>query len=234
MRTSSPIVLVFDLDGTLIDSAPDIHAAVNLTLSRRDIEPLSLKQVTSFVGNGLPKLVERVMHATGMDLANFKSVTSEVLADYDWVNGRMTCLYPGVKEVIASLAELGHPMSICTNKPTDPALSILKKLDLAEHFHLLVGGDSLEVTKPRPEPLLSAIEGMGATPKQALYIGDSEVDAETAEAAGVRFALYTMGYRKTPVDEIPHQISFDDFEDLLEIVEAETQNAASAATDSTA
>ncbi len=231
MSTHLPIALVFDLDGTLIDSAPDIHAAVNMMLSRRDIEPLSLAQVTSFVGNGLPKLVERVMNATEMDLTEFKSVTSEVLDDYDWVNGRMTCTYPGVKEVVSTLAELGHPMSVCTNKPTDPALHILEKLDLARHFKLLVGGDSLEVTKPHPQPLLMAVEGMNSTPERTLYIGDSEIDAETAAAAGIRFAIYTMGYRKSPIEEIPHQIWFDDFEDLIEIVEAENQDAAAIASD---
>ncbi|MEO1491154.1 MAG: phosphoglycolate phosphatase [Pseudomonadota bacterium] len=228
MTADDPIALIFDLDGTLIDSAPDIHAAVNLMLSRRDIPPLTLPTVTSFVGNGLPKLVERVMHATEMDPAEFKSVTSEVLADYDWVNGRMTRPYPGVVEALGTLRDMGHPMSICTNKPTDPALHILKKLDLAEFFHLLVGGDSLEVTKPRPEPLLAAIEGMDSTPDRALYIGDSEVDAETASAAGVRFALFTMGYRKSPIEEMPHDARFDDFSELVGIVGSDHQDTRTA------
>jgi len=209
--------LIFDLDGTLIDSAPDIHAAVNLMLKRKAQSPLSLAEVTSFVGNGLPKLVERVMRASGMDLSDHDEVTDEVLADYDSVNGQLTRPYPGVSEALAAFDAAGCPMAICTNKPESPARHILGKLGLLDFFPVVIGGDSLSVRKPDPRPLFAAIDVLGGQRGNALYVGDSEVDAETAVAADIPFALFTRGYRKTPAEEIPHLYRFDEFSDFHSI-----------------
>lgn len=210
--------IVFDLDGTLIDSAPDIHAAVSLTLARNGHKELSLAEVTSFVGNGLPKLVERVMVRVGIDLDGHDAMTAEVLADYDSVNGKLTRVYPGVCAALEAFEQHGHAMAICTNKPEAPARAILKALDLDRAFRVVIGGDSLPVRKPDPEPLLATIARVDGSPETAVYVGDSEVDAETAQRAGVTFALYSGGYRKTPVSQIPHDFCFETFDELISYI----------------
>ncbi|WP_319825464.1 phosphoglycolate phosphatase [Thalassovita sp.] len=209
-------IVVFDLDGTLIDSAPDIRAAANRMLAEQGIDPLDLPTMTSFIGNGLPKLVERVIDRVGLDRARHGELTAITLTHYNAATTDLTRPYPGVVAALGALQAMGCQLALCTNKPEAPARAILRDLGLAGFFNGVVGGDTLTVKKPNPEPLRHLIP----TGRAALYVGDSEVDAETAARAGVRFALFSGGYRKSPVDSIPHQDRFDDFTDLPGIVAA--------------
>lgn len=211
-------IVVFDLDGTLIDSAPDIRAAANRMLAEQGIAPLDLPTIVSFIGNGLPKLVERVMTRTGLDMARHEELTAVTLAHYNAAATDLTRPYPGVVDALETLQAAGHVMALCTNKPEAPARLILRNLRLERYFNGVVGGDTLDVKKPDPAPLLHIIRRLGDGP--AIYVGDSEVDAETAQRAGVRFALFSQGYRKTPVEAIPHDDLFDDFTALPGIVRA--------------
>lgn len=211
-------IVVFDLDGTLIDSAPDIRAAANRMLAEQGIAPLDLPTIVSFIGNGLPKLVERVMARTGLDMARHEELTAVTLAHYNAAATDLTRPYPGVVDALEVLQAAGHVLALCTNKPEAPARLILRNLRLERYFNGVVGGDTLDVKKPDPAPLLHIIRRLGDGP--AIYVGDSEVDAETAQRAGVRFALFSQGYRKTPVEAIPHDDLFDDFTALPGIVRA--------------
>lgn len=211
-------IVVFDLDGTLIDSAPDIRAAANRMLAEQGIAPLDLPTIISFIGNGLPKLVERVMMCTGLDMARHAELTAVTLAHYNAAATDLTRPYPGVVEALEALQAAGHVLALCTNKPEEPARLILRDLRLERYFNGVVGGDTLTVKKPDPAPLLHIIRHLGGGP--AIYVGDSEVDAETAVRAGVRFALFSGGYRKTPVSAIPHDDLFDDFAVLPGLVDA--------------
>lgn len=206
------MILIFDLDGTLIDSVPDIAAAVNRMLADEGIAPLDLPKVTSFVGNGLPKLVERVMAARGLDPARHRDLTAKTLTYYQDQPSAQTRLYPGVVEALSALETAGHRLAICTNKPEAPARMILDQLDLARFFPVVIGGDSLPVNKPDPAPALECLRLLGGG--SAAFIGDSEVDAETAKAAGLPFYLFTEGYRKSPVEAVPHLAAFSDFATL--------------------
>ncbi|MDO8885074.1 MAG: phosphoglycolate phosphatase [Pseudotabrizicola sp.] len=208
--------LVFDLDGTLVDSAPDIHAAVARMLAEEGQAALDLATVTSFVGNGLPKLVERVIAHVGMDMAQHPRLTKATLDHYNAASSDLTRPYPGVVAVLSELQAAGHVMAICTNKPVAPARAILRDLGLQGFFSVVIGGDSLPVTKPDPAPLHACIAALGGGP--VIYIGDSEVDAATAAAAGVPFALFTEGYRKTPVADLPHDVAFSDFHALSAVL----------------
>ena len=200
--------VIFDLDGTLVDSAVDIQAAVNGMLAGEGEPPMDRAQVVSFVGNGLPRLVERVMQARGMDLARHLVLTKAVLAQY--TDGpKLTCCYPGVVEALADLQAAGHVLGICTNKPERAANVVLEDLGLAGFFGSVVGGDRLLVNKPDPAPLDLCLQELGGG--DAVFVGDSEVDAETALAAGIPFLLYTEGYRRGPVDSLPHRAAFADF-----------------------
>lgn len=206
--------VVFDLDGTLIDSAPDMHAAVARMLSDNGLPILDLATVTSFVGNGLPTLVERVMAASSMNLKDHPEITKQVLRNYDEENGKLTTLYPGVLDCLTALHQSGVAMGICTNKPEAPAHVVLEHFDLAQFFPVVIGGDTLPVRKPDAGPLLATFDHLAASADQRIYVGDSEVDAATARAAGVPFALYEFGYRKTAVSDLPHTLCFRDYVDL--------------------
>lgn len=204
--------VIFDLDGTLIDSAPDILVAVNLALSDRNVEPIDLETLTSFIGNGLPHLVLLTMEHVGLPLSEHAEMSAKTLRYYNSASANLTEFYDGVPELLEYLDVSGVTMGICTNKPYEPTMDILQKFHIAKYFDIVIGGDSLPQRKPDPTPLQKAIDTLGA--KKVLYVGDSEVDAETALRARVPFALFTRGYRTTPVDDLPHVIAFDDFSKL--------------------
>lgn len=203
--------IVFDLDGTLIDSAPDIRAAVNLMLVEEGLAPLSLPEVIGFIGNGLPHLVSLAMAARGIDPARHAELSARVARHYDVVNGQETVLYPGVAVVLAALVAAGHSLALCTNKPEAPARDCLAQMGIAKVFDQVIGGDSLARRKPDPAPLLACAPD--------LYVGDSEVDAETALRAEIRFLLFTEGYRKAPLADLPHAAHFADFTALPTLIE---------------
>lgn len=209
-------VLIFDLDGTLIDSAPDIHAAANAVLAEAGLAPLPFETVRGFIGRGVPHLVACLLDASGRDPAGpqHPDMVRAFNARYeDAVT--LTRLFPGVRETLGLLAR-DHRLAICTNKPIAPTRAVLRHFGLDPLFDPVIGGDSLPQRKPAPEPLLLAQAGAGGGP--VLFIGDSEVDAETAARAGLPFALFTEGYRKTPVSALPHQASFSQFATLPGIV----------------
>lgn len=208
--------LVFDLDGTLIDSAGEIHAAVVRMLEEEGAPLLDYATVVSFVGNGLPHLVARVIEATGLDIARHEALTARVLWHYNDIGGAMTAPYPGVMDALTKLRARGHRLGICTNKPEAPANHIVGLL-LPGLFDVVIGGDSLSARKPDPEPLSATAKTLGDGP--IIFVGDSEVDAETAERADIPFLLFERGYRKSPVEAIRHSRSFDAFAQLPAIVE---------------
>lgn len=209
--------IVFDLDGTLVDSAPDIAAAVNAMLADEGYEPLSLATVTSFVGNGLPQLVKLVIRHVGLDMARHAELSAATLAHYNRASTALTVLYPGILDALEHFQACGIKMGLCTNKPEDPARHVLDAFDLTRFFDVVIGGDSLPQRKPDPAPLRATFEALGGS--HQIYVGDSEVDAETAHRAGVSFLLFTQGYRKTPVAELPHHATFDDSAGLITAVD---------------
>jgi phosphoglycolate phosphatase len=165
--------------------------------------------VRGFIGNGVPVLVSRLLSHIGLadagdlhrDLVtNFVKIYEEA---YD-----LTQLYPGVSTAVATLAQADFPMAICTNKPIGPTRAALAHFGLARYFPVVVGGDSLPQRKPDPAPLRAAIAGLGGS--ATLFIGDSEVDSETARAAQVPFALFTGGYRKAAAETLGAKLIFDD------------------------
>lgn len=208
---SQPAALVFDLDGTLVHSLPDIHKAVGQLLIENDRPELDMATVQSFVGNGVPALVKLVAWANelGDSDAVLQRLTARMLEIYGAASADLTRPYAGVVEALTSFQSMGHPMAVCTNKPEGPARHILDKLDLAKFFGVVVGGDTLAQRKPDPTPLIHSFEALGTS--TGWFVGDSEVDAGTARAANIPFALFTEGYRKSPVSEIVHTFQFSDF-----------------------
>ncbi|MDT1063365.1 phosphoglycolate phosphatase [Paracoccus sp. CPCC 101403] len=216
----APCPVVFDLDGTLIDSAPDIHAAVNAVLRAQHTAPLTLDQVRSFIGGGVDLLWRRVIAATDLPVEAHRDLVASFMVRYHEATA-LTRLYPNVAESLGVLADRGYPLGLCTNKPTGPTMAILDHFGLTRLFGAIVCGDSLPQKKPDPAPLWAAFRGLGASPDRprGVYVGDSEFDAECAANAGVPFLLFTLGYRKSGIEDMQHTGRFDDFAQLPLLVE---------------
>ena len=202
--------IVFDLDGTLIDSAPDIRGIANAVLKDAGKTPISLEETRSFIGEGIGIFVAKMRSARGIPDSEQVRILNQVVALYDDAV-TLTVPYPGVIDALKTLSQT-HRLGICTNKLHRPTLSVLKHLGLDRHFSSVWGGDNPLGRKPEPAALLAAFEELGNGP--CIYVGDSEVDAETAQRASVPFLLFTQGYRKRPIDQIPHNHSFGNFHEL--------------------
>lgn len=209
--------IVFDLDGTLIDSVPDIHGIACAVLDQEGCERITLEQTRDFVGNGAGVFVAKMRAVRGISDSEQDRLYADFVARYeDAVD--LTVPYPGVLAALDELRRQEHKLGICTNKPIIPCRSVLSHLQMDHFFDTMWGGDSLPVRKPDPAPLHAAFEALGDDGPQ-LYVGDSDVDAETGQRAGVPFLLFTLGYRKSPVEELPHAVAFDDFDELPRLVQ---------------
>ena len=182
--------LIFDLDGTLIDSGVDLALSVNATLKEYGRSPLPHDQIFSYVGQGAPRLIEQALGPGSTrdecerGLAFFLSYYREHMLDN-------TVTYPGVREGLAALE--GMPMAVLTNKPVRFSRGILEGLGLASYFRYIYGGNSFETKKPDPAGMGVLLRDFGASPKQAMLVGDSEVDVQTARNAGTWCCCVTYG-----------------------------------------
>lgn len=208
--------IIFDLDGTLIDSVPDLQAAVNRMLAKEGMAPMDRAEVQGFVGNGAPVLVKRVMKARALDLTRHAELTEQLIADYTDRSAELTQVYPNVRATLSTLRGMGHPLGICTNKPGAATASVLAELKLDAYFNCVIAGDTLPVKKPHPAPLHAARDALAAT--RCLYVGDSEVDAQCAAAADICFAFFSEGYLRVPRDQIAFTAEFSDFAQLPGLV----------------
>jgi phosphoglycolate phosphatase len=186
--------LIFDLDGTLVDSAPDLATALNGLLAELGKPALAETTVRSMVGDGAGVLVQRGLAASGLADADQPAALKRFLALYRDCLIDRTRAYPEVEVVLERLQGEGHKLGICTNKPYDPTQRILKALKLDRFFGSVIGGDSLPKRKPDPEPLLAAIEELGGTASTAVMIGDSANDVLCARAAAVTAILIPSDY----------------------------------------
>ncbi|SDZ16908.1 phosphoglycolate phosphatase [Jannaschia faecimaris] len=192
--------VVFDLDGTLIDSAPGLRLAACAMLAEQNLPQPDLPTVIGFIGNGVPKLVERSLLWAGVAPAAHPDAVARFMEHYDRYAMTGTTAYPGAKDGLRALAARGLKLGLCTNKPVAPTRAILRAMSLGP-FDAVLGGDSLPVRKPDPAPLLRVIADLGATPDQAIYVGDSVTDWKTAQAARVAYVHVKGGYQLTPIDD---------------------------------
>jgi phosphoglycolate phosphatase len=206
--------IAFDLDGTLVDSIDHIHHAVSAGLSEMALPPLTRDETQGFVGRGLPVLLQRALDHLGQSQDLHADLSDRTMRHYVDTPSDPASVYPGAVAALTALQSVGYHLTLCTNKPLAATRTTLRDVGLERFFNTVIAGDSLPTRKPEPEMLLAAL---GDAPR-ALYVGDSEVDAETASRAGIRFLLFTEGYRKAPVDALQHTATFSDFAVLPDLV----------------
>jgi phosphoglycolate phosphatase len=217
------MLIVFDLDGTLIDSQRDIADSVNALLEEYGKSPLSLDTVAAMVGDGASVLVRRVCAAVGIAP---RDALPRFLAHYDQRLTVHTRPYDGIPEALAALRSRGHVLAVLTNKPQRATTTILERLGLAAAFIEAVGGDTPVGRKPDPAGLLQIVAAAGAAIESTVLVGDSPVDLETARRAGIRVCLarYGFGFRFGADAFRGDELFVDDPRQLLTVLDAAPQS----------
>ena len=203
--------LIFDLDGTLIDSQRDLIRSVNAMLVEMGREPLHEDTISGYIGHGAPQLVGQAL-GNGATEAERERALRFFLAHYEEHKLDSTCAYPGVAEALEQLAAL--PMAILTNKPVRVSKRILEGLGLAKYFRAVYGGNSFETKKPDPLGAQTILRELGAAPAGAILIGDSEVDVQTARNAGTFAAAVNYGFGTHDRAAHPADVYLDRLTDL--------------------
>lgn len=184
--------LVFDLDGTLVDSVPDLAASLNRVMVERGLGVFSAAEVTAMVGDGARVLVRRALKARG--LGEDEAVLAAFLDDYGANAAVATCPYPDVPETLQALRAAGWRLAVCTNKPIAPARDLLAALGMAELFAAVGGGDSYPIRKPDPGHLLATLAEAGGDPARAVMVGDHHNDVAAAMGAAIPAIFALWGY----------------------------------------
>ena len=210
--------IIFDLDGTLIDSAPDLHLHARAMMRAEGLPEPTLAEVRSYIGKGVPAFISQILAATGIEESPERA--ARMTAGFHTAYAgeiRLTTLYRQVEETLRQLHADGFKLGLCTNKPELPTYKVLDHFNLRPLFSGFSFGDGPYPAKPDPAPVRHVIDALAA--RHFVYVGDSETDAATAKNAGLPMALFTEGYRKTPVEELYHDARFDHFDQLRGIIE---------------
>ena len=215
-------LLIFDLDGTLINSIPDLTAAINKTLSHFNLNSFTIEEVTPFIGNGAKMLVKRAFETSSNHTIEVKAL-EEALDYFKNVYQENVCehtfLYPGVKETLQELKNRGYTLAICTNKPYRFVEPILEKLEIKAFFALWLGEESLAEKKPNPMPLLHLARELKASPEECLMIGDSKNDIVAAKNASMDSIGLSYGYNYNEnIKDYNPELVLDNFKHLLKIL----------------
>jgi len=197
VKKFSPKLIMIDVDGTLVDSVPDLAYCVDETMKAIGKKPWGEAQVRHWVGNGVPKLVERSL--TGElegtpDQAEYDQAYPIFLELYSRNTSVRSCLYDGVKEGLDYMKAQGYTLGCVTNKAEQFTLPILKDLGIFDYFGIVVSGDTLSKKKPDPLPLLHSAEFFGIDPQHSLMLGDSVSDVKASRAAGFEIICMSYGY----------------------------------------
>ncbi len=208
---------LFDLDGTLIDSLPDIAATANRTLAAFGLPPLEAEVVRGFVGFGVRHLVEGCFAGRTSDLDRAERTFRSFYIEQPCVH---TKVYPGVHETLKGLGV--SSLAVVTNKPQKVAEAVLVALDLARYFFVVLGGDALDARKPDPGPVLEVLRRVAASPDRSILVGDGEADLTAGRAAGVSVCLARYGYlTAAQLAELQPDFFIDRFEELVSIARGE-------------
>ena len=217
--------VVFDLDGTLVDTAPDLMAATNHVLSMLRRRPITMPEVRAFVGRGARKLIERGVAATGdaIDEASLTYYHAEFLRHYEGHTADRSEIFPGVVALLKRLADSGIKAGVCTNKPEGLSRLLLDTLDLSRFLVTIVGPDTIGIAKPDAAPYLETVKRLGVAPPDSIMVGDSEIDILTARAAGVPIVAVSFGYTPKPIAEYGPDFIVSHFDEVWDILKMRGQ-----------
>ena len=228
--------VAFDLDGTLVDSAPGLTAAVDNALYALELPMAGEERVVTWIGNGADVLIQRALTWARQERAALRASQGKPSVDHDdipqaeqqtilrklfdryygEVAEEGSFLFPAVADTLGALHAKGLPLALVTNKPTPFVAPILASLDIAKYFTVVIGGDDVKNKKPHPEPLLLVAEKLGLAPTELLFVGDSRNDIQAAKAAGCRSIGLTYGYNYgEPISQSEPDYIFDQFNELL-------------------
>ncbi|WP_237152480.1 phosphoglycolate phosphatase [Oryzibacter oryziterrae] len=212
--------LIFDLDGTLVDSLPDLAEAMNELMAENGLAAHAQAAVGAMVGNGVTLLVQRAFSAHGiaMDGEALERQVARYLDLYEPRSARLTRFFPHVEGIVQALRGQ-YALGVCTNKPTGPARQILEDLGFSGVFGAVVGGDSGVPRKPEGDMIMLTAERLGVPLSEAVMIGDSPADVKSAQAAGIRSIAVRYGYTVIPADELGADAVVDDFREIPRLLE---------------
>ena len=209
--------VIFDLDGTLVDSVGDITFSINAVLAAQHLSSFPVDAILKFVGNGVDALVERAFHARGVVLSSEEM--QDAVAHYESIySGQLavsTKVYAGVLDVISELKANGAGIGVCTNKTEDKAVDIIKGLNLTDYVDIVVGARKGRSPKPSPLPLIEAIGHFGVTAANAVMVGDSEIDVKCARAADVPIIGVSFGYSNIPMRELAPDATIGSYAEFM-------------------
>jgi len=215
MPQFAPAIL-FDLDGTLIDTAPDLGLALNRVLAQRDLAPVSVDQVRSVIGRGARVMIEQALklhgHPAGED--ELDALVADFLEHYRRDIATHSQLYPGAMDAVAQLKDAGARVAICTNKFEDMSLALLEELNILHEFEMVAGSDTHPVRKPDAGHLTLTLAKIGGDPDRAVMVGDSITDISAARNAGLPVVGVSFGYTETPMAELEPDILIDHMDEL--------------------
>ena len=218
---TSPTI-VYDLDGTLADTAGDLMGALNVVLAHEGLAPLPVESARSMLGAGARALIRRGFAASGRELAppRLEALFGDFLAYYNAHIADETELYPGVERALAAFARAGWRQAVCTNTIEGSARLLIEKLGVAGRFAFICGQDTFGVGKPDPKPLLGTIAASGGALARAILVGDSVIDIKTARAAGVPVIAVDFGYADVPAAELRPDRMISHFDALIDACDA--------------
>jgi phosphoglycolate phosphatase len=213
-------LLVFDLDGTLAETAPDLAATLNMILKREGLRPLPYATARSLVGGGARLMIERGLAHSGARLPDKKidRLFQDFLDHYEAHIADASTLFPGVVEALDRFEEAGWRFAVCTNKIEHASVMLLKTLGIADRFAVICGKETFPVSKPDRRALLMTIEKAGGSHENALMVGDSKTDIETAQSAGIPVIAVDFGYADQPVAAYKPNRVISHFDDLWDAV----------------
>jgi phosphoglycolate phosphatase len=210
-RCGWPQAVLFDLDGTLIDSVPDIATSVNKLLETESLQALPVDSVRAMIGNGIKKLVQRAFSARQIDLEGdaLEAMTDRMMGIYGDNLVAGTTLMAGAFDLVTAYAKAGVKIAVVTNKPEAFSRTIIEHIGLGSSVHAIVGGDTGPERKPAPDMLLHALDLMGVGASRALMVGDSPADIDAAKAVPMASIAVRGGYTTVPVEELGADIVID-------------------------
>ena len=210
--------IVYDLDGTLADTADDLVGALNAVLAREGLAPLPVDNARSMLGAGGRALIQRGFAASGRtpDPQTLEILFGDFLAHYNSHIADRTQLYPGVESALETFARAGWRQAVCTNKMEGSDKLLLEKLDVVGRFAFICGQDTFGIGKPDPKPLLDTIAASGGATARAVMVGDSITDINTARAAGLPVIAVDFGYTDVPVSDLGPDRVISHFDQLAE------------------